>query len=168
MNGSDVPGPAGGERTLWMGRPSQWINFKYFFPGALLLAGAVVAGSARPELALYAYGLAALLALFLLWKWLVVRCTETVLTSERLSLRQGVLSRRRHDLELYRIKDTALDEPLLLRLVSLGNIEITSSDRTHPTLVVQAVKDPEPVRQMLRKSVEHLRASKGVREVDME
>jgi uncharacterized membrane protein YdbT with pleckstrin-like domain len=168
MNGSDVPGPGGGERTMWMGRPSQWLNFKYFFPGTLLVVAGVLAGTARPEVGVYGYAAAGLVALFLIWKWLVVRCTEMVLTSERLSVRQGVLSRRRHDLELYRVKDTALDEPFLLRLVSLGNIEISSSDRTHPRLVVRAVKDAEPLRQMLRKTVERLRASKGVREVDME
>ena len=168
MNGSDVPSPGEGERAMWKGRPSQWLNFKYFFPGVLLLAAGVLAGTARPELGIYAYILAGVIALFLIWKWLVVRSTELVLTNERLSIREGVLSRRRHDLELYRIKDTALDEPLLLRLVSLGNIEITSSDRSHPTFVVRAVKDAEPLRQMLRTTVERLRTSKGVREVDME
>jgi uncharacterized membrane protein YdbT with pleckstrin-like domain len=169
MNGSSSEAlePAG-ERTMWVGRPSQWINFGPFFLGTLLMAGSVLVALVRPEASLFAAGFAGLVVLFLFWKWLVVRTTQLVLTNQRLSVRQGVLSRRRHDLELYRIKDTTLDEPLLLRMVSLGNIEITSSDRSHPHFVVRAVRDAEPLRQMLRSTVEKLRAGKGVREVDME
>ncbi len=168
MTGSEILDPGGGETTLWTGRPSQWLNFKFFFPGFLLLAGGAVTTVVRPEARLIAYGTMAVVGLLLLWKWLVVRCTELVLTNQRLSVRQGVLSRRRHDLELYRVKDTALEEPLLLRLVSLGNIEILSSDRSTPSFVMRAVRDAEPLRQLLRSTVEKLRATKNVRELDME
>jgi uncharacterized membrane protein YdbT with pleckstrin-like domain len=165
---SDVVEPGAGERTMWVGRPSQWINFGVYFLGTILMAGGAFAAVVRPEATLPAVGFAALVALFLFWKWLVVRTTQLTLTNQRLSVRQGVLSRRRHDLELYRIKDTALDEPLLLRMVSLANIEITSSDRSHPHFVVRAVRDAEPLRQMMRSTVEKLREARGVREVDME
>jgi uncharacterized membrane protein YdbT with pleckstrin-like domain len=165
---SDVVEPGAGERTMWVGRPSQWLNFGVYFLGTVLMAGGAFVAVARPETTQYAGGFMLLVGLFLLWKWLVVRTTELTLTNQRLSVRQGVLSRRRHDLELYRIKDTALDEPLLLRMVSLANIEITSSDRSHPTFVVRAVRDAEPLRQMMRSTVEKLREARGVREVDME
>jgi uncharacterized membrane protein YdbT with pleckstrin-like domain len=168
MNVSAAPGPGDGERTMWEGRPSQWLNFKYFFLGAILIAGALFLGTQRVEAKLPGYGFSGLVLLFVIWKWLVIRTTQLVLTNQRLSVRQGVLSRRRHDLELYRVKDTALDEPLLLRLVSLGNIEILSSDRSHPSFVVRGVRDAEPLRQMLRSTVERLRSDKRVRELDME
>jgi uncharacterized membrane protein YdbT with pleckstrin-like domain len=167
MNGSQIE-QASGERTMWVGRPSQWLNFKYYFFGLVLLAGAAVLWQLRPDVAPVAYGVGGLVVLFVGWQYLVVRTTEMVLTNQRLSMRQGVLSRRRHDLELYRVKDTALEEPLLLRLVSLGNIEIVSSDRTHPVLVLRGVRDAEPLRQMVRATVEQLRSSKQVRELDME
>jgi uncharacterized membrane protein YdbT with pleckstrin-like domain len=168
MNGSsDVLEPAG-ERTMWVGRPSQWINFGPFFVGTVLMGGAALLAVLRPETSVFALGFGGLVFVALFWKWLQVRTTELVLTTQRLSVRQGVLSRRRHDLELYRVKDTALDEPLLLRMVSLANIEITSSDRSHPHFVMRAVRDAEPLRQMLRTTVEKLRAGKGVRELDME
>lgn len=168
VSSSEALEPGAGERTMWVGRPSQWINFGAFFLGSVLMAGGAFLATIRPETTKPAGAFVGLVALFLLWKWLVVRSTQLTLTTQRLSVRQGVLSRRRHDLELYRIKDTALDEPLLLRMVSLANIEITSSDRSHPHFVVRAVRDAEPLRQMMRSTVEKLRASKGVREVDME
>ena len=79
-----------------------------------------------------------------------------------------MFSRKTNELELYRIKDTSLDEPFILRLVSLGNIEIVSSDRTHPRFLIPAVKHAETLREHIRHTVEQLRATKGVREMDME
>ena len=155
-----------GEQVLWQGRPSQWINFKYFFPSWVLLAVTAVAAHLTNQPLLY--GVAGIFLIFPLWKWLVVRCTQLTLSNERLKIRSGVFSRRTHELELYRVKDTSLDEPFILRLVSLGNIQIVSSDRTHPTFLIPAVKQAAPLREKIRHCVETLRATKGVRELDTE
>jgi hypothetical protein len=80
----------------------------------------------------------------------------------------GVLSRQRSDLELYRVKDTTLDEPLVLRLVSLGNIRLESSDRSSPSMIIPAVRNAEQVRQKIRTHVEEMRMLRRVRELDME
>ena len=168
MNLDSRPMEPAQEQTLWAGGPSQWMNFGSFFMGGALMAAGGYTALAWPEIRTFALAFAALVFLVVFWKWLVVRSTELVLTNQRLTLRHGVLSRRRHDLELYRVKDTALHEPLFLRMVSLANIEITSSDRSHPLFVLSAIRDAEPLRQMVRAHVESLRARKGVREVDME
>ncbi len=168
MNASDVPGAHDGERTMWVGRPSQWLNFQFYLLGLVLIAGGLAVVYLQPQASVAGYGLWGLALLIMFWKWLVIRTTQLTLTSQRLSVREGVLSRRRHDIELYRVKDTSLEEPLLLRLVSLGNIEITSSDRSHPRYVLRGVRDAEPLRQMMRSTVERLRTDKRVRELDME
>jgi uncharacterized membrane protein YdbT with pleckstrin-like domain len=90
------------------------------------------------------------------------------LTTQRISVRVGVLSRQRSDLELYRVKDTTLDEPLVLRLVSLGNIRLESSDRSSPSMIIPAVRNAEQVRQKIRTHVEEMRMLRRVRELDME
>lgn len=167
---SEIPSrperPAEPEQVLWEGRPSQWINFGWFMLGSLALAAPlVVAVFADQPLV----GLGSLLfAFILLAKWLQVRCTHFVVTSERIKIRRGVLSRQRHELELYRVKDTTLDEPLLLRLVSLANLRVTSSDRTTPELLIPAIADAEHVKEQLRRHVERLRDRKRVREIDFE
>jgi uncharacterized membrane protein YdbT with pleckstrin-like domain len=168
MNASDVPGAQAGEKTMWVGRPSQWLNFHYYVLGLILIAGGAAVIQLQPQLRLGGYGLWGLALAIMFWKWLVIRATQLTLTDQRLSVRAGVLSRRRHDIELYRVKDTSLVEPLLLRLVSLGNIEIVSSDKSHPHYVIRGVRDAEPLRQMMRSTVERLRTDKRVRELDME
>jgi uncharacterized membrane protein YdbT with pleckstrin-like domain len=158
--------PHPGEQVIWTGRPSQWVNFKYFFPSWVLMCATAVAAHLLSQPWLFAVAGVFLIVPF--WKWLVVRCTEMTLTNQRLKVRTGVFSRRTSELELYRVKDTSLDEPFILRLVSLGNIEIISSDRTTPRFLIPAVKGAETLREHIRQTVERLRTTKGVREMDME
>ncbi len=71
------------------------------------------------------------------------------------------------ELELYRVKDTALVEPFWLRLVSLGHIDLTTSDRTTPYLRIAAVPDASQLREEVRRAVERRRVERGVRETDV-
>jgi hypothetical protein len=76
--------------------------------------------------------------------------------------------RRTDELELYRVKDTELIEPLYLRIVSLGNVVMHTSDRTTPRLVIPAVSDSREVRERIRRQVEEVRKRRGVRELDVD
>jgi uncharacterized membrane protein YdbT with pleckstrin-like domain len=154
------------ETPVWTGSPSQWLNFGAFFLCALL-AAAFVTGAILAAIPPVAYGVA-LPALIALWKWAKVRGTKISVTTERITSQVGVLSRHRWDMELYRVKDTTLHEPFLLRLVGLANIELESSDRTTPTMVLPALHNAEDLRQKIRANVERLRAIRGVREMDMD
>ena len=134
-----------GESIIWRGSPSQVVNLKWFLLAILILPIPVA-----------------------IWKWLDVRSQVYTLTSERLQLRAGLLSKRTDDLELYRVRDTTIEEPLVYRLVGAGNIVMTTSDRTHPTFVLPAVKQPRAIYEHVRRQVEAMRQQKRVREVDME
>jgi uncharacterized membrane protein YdbT with pleckstrin-like domain len=137
------------ERTVWLGTPSQVINL-----GSFILLG------------LFFW---LVIPLFIiLWKWLVVKNMKYELTTERLRMRHGVLNKKLDELELYRVRDYKLDQPFFLRLFSLGNIILQTSDRTHPTVVIQAIPDAENLREQLRTYVEACRTRKGVRELDVE
>jgi len=137
------------ERTVWFGNPSQVINL-----GSYILLG------------LFFW---LVIPLFIiLWKWLVVKNTKYELTTERLRMRHGVLNKKLDELELYRVRDYKLDQPFFLRLFSLGNVILQTSDRTHPTVLIEAVANAEELREQLRTHVEACRMRKGVREVDIE
>ena len=136
------------ERTIWDGSPSQWLNVGPFIACALLFW-------------------LVLPVFWALWRYLQVRCTKYRLSTQRLSVRTGVLNVRAVDVEHYRIKDHSLDQPLLLRLVGLGNIDIVTSDPTCQYITLRAIASPDEVREHLRKSVEHVRVIKGVREIEL-
>lgn len=136
------------ETLIWEGRPSQWSNFPVFLICALLCV--------------------LIVPIFIaLWRWLQTRYFVYRITSERVVITRGVLSKRTDELELYRVKDATLIQPFWLRLVSLANIVLTTSDRTTPVVTITAVRDASRLREALRNSVERMRERKGVREADL-
>lgn len=137
------------ERTVWTGTPSQVINLPVFIVCGLL------------------FWLIAPLFI-MVWKWLVIWNTRYELTTERLKTRVGVINKKMDELELYRVRDYKLDQPLMLRLFSLGNIILQTSDRSNPVVMLRAVPDAEQLREQIRALVEECRRQKGVREVDVE
>jgi uncharacterized membrane protein YdbT with pleckstrin-like domain len=136
------------ERVIFRGSPSQWENF-----GVFLVAG-LLGGLVFP-------------LFWAAWRWLETRCTRYEVTSERISYEYGVLSKRVEEVELYRVKDTAFDQPFWLRLVGLGHVVLRSSDRSDPVLVLRALRDGRALRENLRGAIEKIREKKGVRELDV-
>mgnify|MGYP001477428792 FL=1 len=154
------------ESPVWSGSPSQWLNVVPFVLSVILGAG-FIAGAVLWPLPRLAAG-AAIPLVVAIWNWLTVRSTKIEVTTERITTQTGIFSRRREDLELYRVKDTTLHEPFLLRLVSLANIRMRTSDRSTPLMVLPAIREAEALRQKIRVNVERLRAKRGVREMDMD
>ena len=72
------------------------------------------------------------------------------------------------ELELYRVRDYKFEQPFFLRLFSLGNIVLQTSDKSDPQVVLSAIPNGEELREKLRTHVEACRMKKGVREVDFE
>jgi uncharacterized membrane protein YdbT with pleckstrin-like domain len=155
------------ESTLWRGRPSQWTNFgAYFF--CLLLAAADVAayfltGQHQP-LILVGLALPTLI-------WIIVyartRCHTYELTTQRLRESRGVLSRQTSELELYRVRDYTVVEPLLLRLVGCGTLVLQTADRSSPEIVVRAIHRVNEVKELVRTHTEQMRQSRGVRDFEI-
>jgi hypothetical protein len=72
------------------------------------------------------------------------------------------------NLELFRVKDYAMDQPLALRMVGLGNLTLITSDATSPTVAIRAIANVEDVREKLRTAVQSERDRKRVREMDVD
>ncbi len=135
------------EKDVWSGTPSQIVNLGSFIFGVLF------------------FWLVLPLPI-ILWKWLNIKNTKYELTTQRLLTRHGILNKKTDALELYRIKDYKLDQTFFLRMFSLGNIILTTSDRSHPQMVLKAIPNGEELLEKLRTYVEECRTKKHVREVD--
>lgn len=132
------------EQTIWKGTPSQIVNLNKFII-CLLLAP-------------FTMGLSLIYAL---WSWFVIKNIKYELTTERIITRQGVLNKRTDELELYRLKDYALIQPIFLRIFSLGNVILSASDVSHGNLKIVAVKDGDSLRDMIRCNAEKCRKMKS-------
>lgn len=141
--------PTAAERVVWTGSPSQILNVPAYLVCALLFWLVVPIFVAA-------------------WKWLVLRNIKYELTSERLRIRQGVLNKMLDELELYRVRDYKLEQPFYLRIFSLGNITLRTTDTSHPYIVLHAIRDGEQVREQLRSHVEECRVKKRVLPLDLD
>ena len=135
------------EQSLWKGSPAQVANLGTYLL-CVLLCWLVVP------------------IFYALWRWIDTRLTEYELTSQRLVFRSGVFNRRTEEIELYRVRDSTLDEPLFLRLFGTGNIVLYATDSSAATFVLRAVKAAADVRQKLRAAVEAARDQKRVRSIE--
>jgi uncharacterized membrane protein YdbT with pleckstrin-like domain len=137
------------EEAIWSGTPSQVVNF-----GTFIVYG------------LFFWLVFPLFAM--LWKWLGIKNTKYELTNQRFRTRYGILNKKMDDLELYRVKDYRVDNPLFLRMFSLGNIILQTSDKSSPVVTISAVPNAEELVEKIRTCVEARRDHKRVREVDFE
>lgn len=156
------------ETLVWKGSPSQWTNFgAYFF--CLVLGAAVVAAFVivEPRQPLILAGLA-LPAFWALAVGLGTRSNVYEITSQRIRISRGILSRTTGELELYRVRDYTLAEPFFLRLVGCGNIILQTADRTNPQLVIRAVPNANSLKDEIRANTERMRQLRGVRDLEID
>ncbi len=154
-----------GETEIWRGHTSQWVHAWYYL-FCLILAAAAVAGIP------FTNGLSAigLVVPVIMWgvRWWLTRSTMYELTTQRLKIHTGVLNRRLEEIELYRVKDYVMDQPLFLRMLGRGNLTVVSSDASTRQIVVRAVPNVSGVREQLRAAVQAERDRKRVREIDID
>jgi len=158
------PLPKSDEVTLWKGNTSQWVHF-WFYLFCILIAVGCLAGTPFTA-GLSAIGLVVPIAMWI-GRWLVTKSTSYHLTSERLMVTTGFFNRREDNLELYRVKDYTLDQPFLLRLLTLGNITLITTDTQSPIVNIRAISAAVDVREKLRHAVESARDRKRVRQLDV-
>lgn len=158
------------ERTIFRGSPSLLTKFGSLFLCFLVIA-ACVTGAILITEPVYRWilgGIAGLCFVFVLGVILVVKATQYEVTSHRIRIRRGILTKRTDELELYRANDTSLIEPLNLRMFGLGTIEVRTVDATTPTVYLEAVHGARQLREQIRLAVEECRDRKGVRLTEFE
>lgn len=154
------------EQVIWSGSSSQVRNLHIYILCALVAGGIVALGVVLQNPLIYAG--VALPLLVALGKWFVLRSRHYELTTQRIRLRQGILSKRTDELELYRVKDVTVFEPFWQRLFRLGNIVVTTNDTTTPSLTMEALPRAGDTREALRNAIEDCRDRKRVRIAELE
>jgi uncharacterized membrane protein YdbT with pleckstrin-like domain len=155
------------EHPIWTGSPSQVKNaFPFFF--ATLAALGILFLSFVVWLWPPGIGFVGVPVIYGLCRWLAVGAQQFELTSERLLTSRGFLSRITDSLELYRVKDMRIIQPLRLRLFGLENIELITSDETSPIVLIDHIPSRLHLAAKIREQVEACRLAKGTREVELE
>jgi uncharacterized membrane protein YdbT with pleckstrin-like domain len=122
---------------------------------AALVAVAVIPAGASAAVERLAVGGAAILVLML---WLMVpvlrwRTTTYELTTRRLRMRTGIVTRHGRDIPLARINDVSFDKGLLDRLLGCGRLVVESAGE-HGQIVLTEIPHVEAVQSTLFRLVE--------------
>ena len=75
-----------------------------------------------------------------------------VITTERIKIVKGLLSRDIENFELIRIQDIDIDQGVTERVMNLGDITIRGADASKPMVELRNVPKPEKVYELLRKA----------------
>ena len=89
--------------------------------------------------------------------------TRYSMSEDRLFISVGFLNIKDDEILLYRVRDIDTNRTLWQRLFGVGTVSVSSSDKTMPTLVLQNVKDPIFVKELIHKQVEEMKIRRRVR-----
>lgn len=169
--------PLGNEKIFWQASPSKIATFltpKIFFGFLLsmvllhtsflkIIETIILPLPIPQEFKFYAiYAPSCILFILAFWSFLQEVTKKFILTGERLILRHGVLIRTEDEVELYRVLDAIHTINIFQRIINVGTITVTSSDKTG-TVIMNCIYSPAKVRNGLRQLVERCRNKRGVR-----
>jgi len=146
------------EKTIGEFRPSQILNLKPLLLS--LLAAALIVTAALLTESNMLYILLILPWAYLFWKWLQINSRKLKLTDQRIILQEGVFNKTTHETELYRVRDSTIEEPFFYRLFGCGNIIIFTTDEADATLQLTAYKKPHWLKDQVRNYSEICRQKK--------
>jgi uncharacterized membrane protein YdbT with pleckstrin-like domain len=106
--------------------------------------------------------------------WLVPRWWSSLgchyrLTSRRVVIETGVLSKKLEQVDLYRINDYTVERPFLERLMGTGRLLLHTMDKTAPQIEIRHIRtDVVALYEKLRSATEVDKRRRGARTVDYE
>ena len=106
-----------------------------------------------------------LLVLMLLW--VRVKSNSYRLTTQRLFIRRGWLAKHVNELELYRVKDVAVDQGVLQRLLGYGTITVLADDDNTPEVHLAKISSPTKIKELIRTYYRASRQREGVRPTEL-
>ena len=115
-----------------------------------------------------------LAAILTLGLWLLVRWFQTMgktyrITSRRIVVETGVLSKKLEQIDLYRVADYTVERPFGQRIMGTGNLLLKTFDKTTPELNVMDIQtDVVSLYERVRAATEADKLRRGVRLVDYE
>lgn len=124
---------------------------------------ALFVGIGSVALTILTLGLAALVF------WLRSASIRYRMTSQRIVVEYGLLSKRTEHIDIYRVIDYVVERPFSQRLMGTGNLRLRTIDKSAPEINIRGIKTDVPaLYERLRRATEAERARRGVRTVDYE
>ena len=150
------------EKDLYVGHPAALYSVGQVVPFLVVIAlaaGALRAGAPAEYVAL---GFLLLLAIISLRYYFKSVGTHYQITTQRIKLERGLLSKLQESLELFRIDHLELHKPLGMRLVGKSSLHLFSSDAELTNFYIYGVPDLEALADTLRNCQLRERSRRGL------
>jgi uncharacterized membrane protein YdbT with pleckstrin-like domain len=159
------------EPIIWKGSPSQIMYLHIHLLNVAIIVLLAFLTDYLMTLSLYIKlgHIAAIQFTFIgisIYLFLKLYFVEYTLYESKIGFQRGIFNLKYDETELYRIKDYSLRSPFFLRLFSLSNLRMESSDRIYPNIELKAIKKGKWLFREIESRVEEQRRIKGVREFD--
>lgn len=89
--------------------------------------------------------------------------TSVTLTTQRIRVDRGIVSKRTEIIELYRVDDFEILHPWAMRVFGYGMLRVRSSDRAAPALELVGLRDVDGLYEQLRAASLRERELRGVK-----
>jgi uncharacterized membrane protein YdbT with pleckstrin-like domain len=127
------------EAVLFAGHPAAFYSFAQYFWAVLTLGIAAVVYYVRAGSVTYE------------------------ITTQRIKIERGLLSKSKQNLELFRVDHLSVERPLGMRLLGHGYIEVATSDRNEPTVLLYGLPGFEALAEQIRECSLKERERRGIR-----
>jgi membrane protein YdbS with pleckstrin-like domain len=152
------------EEELWQGGYSAKAMIGWFALALVVTVAAIVISVLFPPSIVFALGAAAVFWLFVLGMLAYRRINISYrLTTQRFFHHTGVLTRTTNRIEVIEMDDVTYQQTFFERFFGVGTIQITSSDRTDPVLVMPGIADVQAVSEIIDKARRKEITKRGLR-----
>jgi uncharacterized membrane protein YdbT with pleckstrin-like domain len=143
-------------------RPAAIFAFFKIFPFLVCSAGFVfMAWRLWPGLIWLSFFCLALA----IYRYVYIRTIRYLITPEIIRIRRGICFKRTDQVELYRVKDYILTQPLLLQIFRLMDLCLKSTDPENPVIWLRGIPASDLV-DVLRERVQQARGHNQIVEIN--
>src|SRR3954452_15603557 len=116
-----------GERIIYEGHPSWRSILRFYILGLLLVAAAAAIGAVANGPGISVAAGVAVLLIVLLVGWLKRVMTRYLITTKRLQIRRGILSKRVEESRVDRVVDVTVHQSILARMLAIGDVDFDNA-----------------------------------------
>jgi uncharacterized membrane protein YdbT with pleckstrin-like domain len=138
------------EKDLFAGHPALIYSAGQILPFLVVIAAAVVAGIAGAGIPYVVLGFLVLCGIICLRYYVKSRSIHFEITTQRIKLERGLLSKVQESLELFRIDHFELRKPLGMRLTGHAALHLYSTDAELSAFYIYGIPDLESIAETLR------------------
>jgi hypothetical protein len=150
------------ERDLFNGHPAVLYSVSQLVPFLVLVAGAALAIYLNAGVGYVLLAFVVLCGIVCLQYWAKSRGVHFEITTQRIKLERGVLSKVQESLELFRIDHFEFRKPLGMRLLGQSALHVFSSDAELSKFFIYAVPNLEALAEELRTCQLRERSRRGL------